>query len=561
MTSTGGRGDKSEDTPGPGEATGRGQASARTRAEVARRLRARRSEISEAIFARVSDQWFDRAGSEDPEYVAGLRAAGEAALDYILVGIERPGASLQPVPVAALEQARRAARVGVGLETVLRRYLAGYALLEGFAIQEAERVERVERDRIATVDDRIPPTQSTPRQESALRDLLPIVSTLVDRLVSAVSSAYNKEIARGAALAGEGGRGDEGGRPPGRREAGSDRAGTEAHGGPGGTRTALEGSQRERIVAAIVEVVAERGYARASVGLVVERARVSRRTFYELFPGGLDDGLMAVMDMALQRIGVLLAPRLEEGAWQDGVRAALAALLVFFDSEPALTRVCIVETLGAGQAVVEHREGVVRAFRTLIVTRIEREIPRVPPLVAESAVASIMGVIYARIVADEQQPLIKLLGPLMSTVVAPFAAGEEAIAEEERRSNELADEIQNGAPGWAQSAQAIQRDAGLGVSAGVSAALPAALANPTARRLRECVMYLAEQGARGLRPSNREIATAIGVSHKSQISKLLSQLQDDGLAVKSTVASGGPNAWRLTPRGEEAARAIAARAS
>src|SRR5215472_12640675 len=86
------------------------------------RLRARRAEIEEKIFVRVSDRWFDRTGSDDPEYVAGLRAAGTAALDYVFAGVERWKEFLEPVPVEAIEQARRAARAGVGLETVLRRY-------------------------------------------------------------------------------------------------------------------------------------------------------------------------------------------------------------------------------------------------------------------------------------------------------------------------------------------------------------------------------------------------------------------------------------------------------
>ena len=42
-----------------------------------------------------------------------------------------------PVPVALLAQARLAARVGVSLDAVLRRYFAGYTLLGDFLIEEA----------------------------------------------------------------------------------------------------------------------------------------------------------------------------------------------------------------------------------------------------------------------------------------------------------------------------------------------------------------------------------------------------------------------------------------
>ena len=36
-------------------------------------------------------------------------------------------------------------------------------------------------------------------------------------------------------------------------------------------------------------------------------------------------------------------------AWRDGIRAALARLLMFMDEEPGLAKLCIVEALGAGR--------------------------------------------------------------------------------------------------------------------------------------------------------------------------------------------------------------------
>jgi hypothetical protein len=213
-----------------------------------------------------------------------------------------------------------------------------------------------------------------------------------------------------------------------------------------------------------------------------------------------------------------------------------------------------VETLGAGPVVVEHRQRVVGAFRALIVAQNESGIVQVTPLMVESVVASVMGIIYARLLdEDEQKPLIELLGPLMGTVMTPFVANERMVAEEEQRGEELAEAIGKGDFPWSGPAQAPNRDAG----SGVGVVLPATLTNPNARRLRECVMFLAAQSERELGPSNREVGTAIGVGHKSQISKLLSQLEDEGLAAKRSVGSGRPNEWRLTPRGEEMARALA----
>ena len=59
-------------------------------------------------------------------------------------------------------------------------------------------------------------------------------------------------------------------------------------------------------------------------------------------------------------------------------------------------------------------------------------------------------------------------------------------------------------------------------------------------------------GGRGSAPSNREIADAAGVSDQGQISKLLARLEGLGLLQNTGGATAGvPNAWRLTPRGEE----------
>ena len=64
------------------------------RAEVVERLHARRDEVVREIFARVQGDAFARAGGDDAEYVAGLRAAVAAAVEYGLEGIEQGGRCL-----------------------------------------------------------------------------------------------------------------------------------------------------------------------------------------------------------------------------------------------------------------------------------------------------------------------------------------------------------------------------------------------------------------------------------------------------------------------------------
>lgn len=141
---------------------------------LARRLRLQGESIGEAIFARIRDERFGAAGSDDSEYTAGLRAAALAGLELALSAIESGDTRRVVAPAAALEQARRAARTGVGLDTVLRRYLAGYALLESCIAREVERDPRLQRG-------------------SVLSDALALVSEVIDCLTDAVSEAYLRQ--------------------------------------------------------------------------------------------------------------------------------------------------------------------------------------------------------------------------------------------------------------------------------------------------------------------------------------------------------------------------------
>ena len=63
---------------------------------------------------------------------------------------------------------------------------------------------------------------------------------------------------------------------------------------------------------------------------------------------------------------------------------------------------------------------------------------------------------------------------------------------------------------------------------------------------------VAELGARGSAPSNREVSDRAQVQDQGQISKLLSRLEGLGLLQNTGGHTQGvPNAWQLTPRGEE----------
>jgi hypothetical protein len=160
---------------GPG-ARGRGGSLEKIRVEVADRLRSRRSEIEETILVHVREAVPDWLAQEDTEYLVGMRAAVCAAVDYGITGIEHGEDSPTPIPASTIMQAGRAARGGVGLDTVLLRYVAGYTLLVDFVMEETERAGAGEG--------------------IALRQLRRAQSALLGRLTASIAEEYRRELER-----------------------------------------------------------------------------------------------------------------------------------------------------------------------------------------------------------------------------------------------------------------------------------------------------------------------------------------------------------------------------
>jgi len=298
---------------------------------------------------------------------------------------------------------------------------------------------------------------------------------------------------------------------------------------------------RARIIDAMVFVVRERGYAGASVTSVSARAEVSRRTFYEAFDG-LDDCFLAVLDEGYRRVRALMSGAFDrEQSWLDGVRGALAALLSFFDSEPVLSHVLLVEAAAAGPWARERREQHIALLTRLIEERWGApEDGHAHSLVNPGVMASLLGVLHSHLVAARPEPLIGLLGPLMGLVTSPYLP-QRAVAREIALANAVARELlatPDNSP--------IQRSEVNGVE------IPGLLRNPRAHRARACLLYVAEHpGA-----SNREVATAIGISRHTHISTLLARLAAIGLLHKQPGPPGHPNSWMLTQSGVKAARAL-----
>jgi AcrR family transcriptional regulator len=307
--------------------------------------------------------------------------------------------------------------------------------------------------------------------------------------------------------------------------------------GPSGlARVQVTEIQRSRMLAAAIDAVEDVGYARMTVAQVIGRARVSRKTFYDVF-SDREDCFLAAFEQALSQTRELVGQAYkQQRGWREGIRSALAQLLFLMEEEPGLAKLCVVEALGAGERVLERRVAVLEELAAVIdegrfVTNGTREPPEVT---AEGLVGAVFAVLHTRLLEGGRQPFTDLLGSLMSMIVLPYLGARAA-------SREL-------------SCSVLEIDSDECRRAGLTSRDPLDGLNMrlTYRTVRVLMVIAERPGA-----SNRAIAEGSGIVDQGQISKLLTRLARLKLVenVGEGQEKGASNAWHLTSRGMQVERA------
>jgi AcrR family transcriptional regulator len=305
-------------------------------------------------------------------------------------------------------------------------------------------------------------------------------------------------------------------------------------------RVQVEEIQRSRLLAAAAVVIDELGYEQTSVQRITDRARVSRRTFYELFVNR-EECLVALLDEAAERVQrELEAAGLGGLAWRERVRGGLWVTLSFLEREPVLARICVVQSLHGGPEALERREQFLARLAGVLDEgrgegpRGEEECTLVT---AEGLVGGALGVVYARLRGGDQRPLTGLLDELMGMIALQYL-GPRAARREQRRPVPAV----RPAPGGGQGSLGAEKDP-----------LDEVNMRLTYRTARVLTCIAERPGA-----SNRAVAERAGVVDPGQISKLLARLERLRLAVNSGGGhqSGEPNAWELTALGDQVAQRL-----
>jgi AcrR family transcriptional regulator len=188
--------------------------------------------------------------------------------------------------------------------------------------------------------------------------------------------------------------------------------------------------QRERLILAMLNAAAELGYLETNVQDVIDRAGVSRPTFYEHF-ANKEDCFLAAFDTSAERLCKKLAAAAGEGGdvWRDRVRLGLEALLGFATNEPDTARTLVVEARAASAAAVQRRVELMDGFAACLESAATELLPTPPKtngVTAPGIVGGIESLLYSRLCKHEYDQLEALLPSLMYFVVLPYEGHEAA---------------------------------------------------------------------------------------------------------------------------------------
>ena len=171
-------------------------------------------------------------------------------------------------------------------------------------------------------------------------------------------------------------------------------------------------NQRERLLAAAVVAIAERGYEATPVAELLKLSGISRTTFYQHFPGGKEECFLAAVDAATETGLAAVREACAGGddgsaSWNDRLAQGFDALARTIADQPAAARIALVDVYSAGPAGLEHAAEGQSSFAWLFTEALGQSPERaaVPPAIVSGLVGGIRTVLESRVGAGETAAL------------------------------------------------------------------------------------------------------------------------------------------------------------
>lgn len=193
----------------------------------------------------------------------------------------------------------------------------------------------------------------------------------------------------------------------------------------------MGGADDRMILAAMLHAVGERGYDNASVQDAVDRAGLSRSTFYRHFKSKEECFALAYGQAAERLLEAMRSAGHAEATWVEGLRAALAELLGFVAERRWLAKALIGEVHAAGGAALAKYEEIVGSLAQEV--DLARREPGAshyspPPLTARFVVATVEFTVCSWLASDSGVSAFSLLPDMVHSTVLYYLGADAARA-------------------------------------------------------------------------------------------------------------------------------------
>ena len=198
-------------------------------------------------------------------------------------------------------------------------------------------------------------------------------------------------------------------------------------------RDVVRESQRARMLDAMATAVAEKGYGRVAVADVIERAGVSRKTFYEQF-ANKEECFLAAYDTEADAVLAAIDEAIGTAApdWLAAGLAGTERYLAELAARPAFARTFLVEVLAAGPAALARRADVHRRFADQlrrIIDAARRDLPELdepPPHVFSATVGAVDELVTRHLTEHGPETLAELVPAIVDVQLALLVGRETA---------------------------------------------------------------------------------------------------------------------------------------
>jgi len=183
--------------------------------------------------------------------------------------------------------------------------------------------------------------------------------------------------------------------------------------------------QRERIIAAVTEIVAEKGYVGMTITEIAQRAAISLSTFYAHFESKTDVFIAAIDDGERRLLETTLPVYRQATDWESAVHDGLHAFFAFLTRNTATARLGGVDIFTAGALALERHERSVQGFQMLLQPGYDAH-PATNPLAAEAVGGAIAALMYQQLRRKGPERLYQVAPTATFLALAPFTGTERA---------------------------------------------------------------------------------------------------------------------------------------